>query len=104
MCASADREASRNSPSGWARRQRTAHDAIPASPRQRGQGGMMLKIERLTKTFGKLVAVDNVSFEVPSGQMVGIIGRSGAGKSTLLRMINRLTEPTDGKVHYQGRD
>ena len=54
----------------------------------------MLKIEGLTKTFGTLTAVDNVSFEVPAGQMLGIIGRSGAGKSTLLRMINRLTEPT----------
>jgi phosphonate transport system ATP-binding protein len=45
-----------------------------------------------------LVAVNNVSFEVPSGQMVGIIGRSGAGKSTLLRMINRLTDATSGRI------
>jgi phosphonate transport system ATP-binding protein len=58
----------------------------------------MLKVERLTKTFGSLVAVDNLSFVVPKGQMVGIIGRSGAGKSTLLRMINRLTDATSGRV------
>src|SRR5688572_8774226 len=58
----------------------------------------MLKLERLTRKFGALVAVDEVSFEVPSGQMVGIIGRSGAGKSTLLRMINRLTDATSGRI------
>src|SRR5258705_6541957 len=58
----------------------------------------MLKIEGLTKSFGGLVAVDNVTFEVPTGQMVGIIGRSGAGKSTLLRMINRLTDATSGRI------
>ena len=58
----------------------------------------MLKVEKLTKTFGSLVAVDAVSFEVPAGQMVGIIGRSGAGKSTLLRMINRLTDATSGRI------
>jgi len=58
----------------------------------------MLKVQGLTKRFGSLVAVDHVSFEVPTGQMVGIIGRSGAGKSTLLRMINRLTDATSGRV------
>jgi phosphonate transport system ATP-binding protein len=64
----------------------------------------MLEIDGLTKAFGKLVAVNNVSFEVPAGQMLGIIGRSGAGKSTLLRMINRLTEPTRGRVRCEERD
>ena len=59
---------------------------------------LVLRIEQLTKTFGSLVAVDDVSFQVPRGQMLGIIGRSGAGKSTLLRMINRLVEPTSGRV------
>jgi phosphonate transport system ATP-binding protein len=58
----------------------------------------MLKIERLTKAFGSLVAVDNLSFDVPRGQMLGIIGRSGAGKSTLLRTINRLVDPTSGRI------
>jgi phosphonate transport system ATP-binding protein len=58
----------------------------------------MLKVARLTKAFGSLVAVDNVSFQVPAGQMVGVIGRSGAGKSTLLRMINRLTDATSGSI------
>ena len=58
----------------------------------------MLKAEKLTKTFGSLVAVDKVSFEVPTGQLVGIIGRSGAGKSTLLRMINRLTDASSGRI------
>jgi phosphonate transport system ATP-binding protein len=58
----------------------------------------MLKVERLTKAFGPLVAVDDVSFGVRTGQMVGIIGRSGAGKSTLLRMINRLTDATSGRI------
>ncbi|HVF62911.1 MAG TPA: phosphonate ABC transporter ATP-binding protein [Casimicrobiaceae bacterium] len=58
----------------------------------------MLRVERLTKAFGSLVAVDNLSFEVARGQMLGIIGRSGAGKSTLLRMINRLVDPTSGRI------
>ena len=61
----------------------------------------MLKIEALTKVYGGVAAVDNVTFDVPSGQMVGIIGRSGAGKSTLLRMINRLTDPTSGRILWQ---
>jgi phosphonate transport system ATP-binding protein len=64
----------------------------------------MLKLEGLTKTFGTLAAVDNVSFEVPAGQMLGIIGRSGAGKSTLMRMINRLAEPTAGRIICGDRD
>ncbi len=59
---------------------------------------MTLRIQNLTKKFGQLVACDNLNFDVPAGQMVGIIGRSGAGKSTLLRMINRLIDPTEGRI------
>ena len=58
----------------------------------------MLRVERLTKSFGPLVAVNDVTFEVPTGQMIGIIGRSGAGKSTLLRMMNRLADPSSGRI------
>ena len=60
----------------------------------------MLKIENLTKSFGDLKACDNISLDIPDGQMIGIIGRSGAGKSTLLRMINRLGDATEGRIIF----
>ncbi|GAB4367936.1 MAG: phosphonate ABC transporter ATP-binding protein [Kiloniellaceae bacterium] len=63
----------------------------------------MLQIENLTKTFGATRAVSRVSLDIPEGQMVGIIGRSGAGKSTLLRLINRLIEPSQGSIRFNGR-
>jgi len=62
----------------------------------------MLRIENLTKKFGSKFAVNSVSFELKSAQMVGVIGRSGAGKSTLLRMVNRLTDATSGDIRYDG--
>jgi len=64
----------------------------------------MLELRSLTRCFGALVAVDDVSLSVPAGQMLGVIGRSGAGKSTLLRMINRLLDPTGGAIAFEGRD
>ena len=60
----------------------------------------MLRISQVTRRFGAKVAVDDVTLEIPAGQMVGIIGRSGAGKSTLLRMINRLIDVSDGAIHH----
>ena len=64
----------------------------------------MLEIKGLTRRFGAVTAVDAVSLAIPQGQMVGIIGRSGAGKSTLLRLINRLIEPSAGRIAFAGRD
>lgn len=65
----------------------------------------MLKIENLTKIYPPdTVALKDISFEVPEGQFLVIIGLSGSGKSTLLRCINRLVEPTSGKVIWNGRD
>ncbi|GGH15990.1 phosphonates import ATP-binding protein PhnC [Alsobacter metallidurans] len=64
----------------------------------------MLVIEGLTRRFGGKVAVSDVSLTVESGGFVGVIGRSGAGKSTLLRMINRLQEPSEGRILCDGRD
>ncbi|WP_018237375.1 phosphonate ABC transporter ATP-binding protein [Ensifer sp. BR816] len=62
----------------------------------------MFQLKNVTRQFGKKQAVDAVSFDIPQGQMVGIIGRSGAGKSTLLRMINRLVDPSSGSIDFGG--
>jgi len=67
-------------------------------------GASMLEIELLTRRFGSKTAVDGVSLRISAGQMVGVVGRSGAGKSTLLRMINRLTEPSEGRIIFDGQD
>jgi phosphonate transport system ATP-binding protein len=64
----------------------------------------MLELQGLTRRFGSVTAVDQVRLLVPEGQMVGVIGRSGAGKSTMLRMINRLTDPSEGRILFGGQD
>ena len=64
----------------------------------------MFAVNKLTKRFGANTACDTVSFAVDAPKMIGIIGRSGAGKSTLLRMLNRLTDATEGQVIHEGRD
>ncbi len=65
----------------------------------------LLKIERLSKTYPNGVqALQEVSFEVPRGQFVAVIGLSGSGKSTLLRCINRLIEPSAGHVWLDQRE
>ncbi|HEX2420830.1 MAG TPA: ATP-binding cassette domain-containing protein [Acidimicrobiia bacterium] len=62
-------------------------------------------MENLTKIYDDgTVALKEVSFEVPDGQFLAVIGLSGSGKSTLLRCINRLVEPTSGKVIWNGED
>jgi phosphonate transport system ATP-binding protein len=65
----------------------------------------MLKVEHLTKTYPNgTQALKDVSFEVSEGEFLAVIGLSGSGKSTLLRCINRLIEPTSGKISWDGTD
>jgi phosphonate transport system ATP-binding protein len=64
----------------------------------------MLELRGLKKSFGETSAVDGVSLKIGPGELVGVIGRSGAGKSTLLRLVNRLTDPTEGAVLWNGDD
>ncbi len=65
----------------------------------------MLKIENLTKIYENgFKALDNISLDIPDGQFVAIIGLSGSGKSTLLRCINRLIDPTEGRVIWDDLD
>lgn len=63
-----------------------------------------LEVERLTKHFGGLTAVNSVSFQVNKGQIVGLIGPNGAGKTTLLRLITGILRPDSGKVRFKGKD
>ena len=64
----------------------------------------MLDVKNVSRIFGQKRAVDALSFQIEGPQFVGIIGRSGAGKSTFLRMVNRLTDATDGQILFEGRD
>jgi len=65
----------------------------------------MLTIENLTKVYDNgFKALDNINLEIPDGQFVAIIGLSGSGKSTLLRCINRLIDPTAGRIIWDGLD
>jgi len=65
-------------------------------------GPSFLEVENLTKCFGGLVAVNNVSFHVGRGEMVGLIGPNGSGKTTLLRVISGILVPKAGQVFLQG--
>lgn len=65
----------------------------------------MLKVEHLTKVYDDgTEALKDVSFDVENGEFLAVIGLSGSGKSTLLRCINRLIEPTEGRILWNGED
>lgn len=64
----------------------------------------ILRVSELSKNFGGISAVDNVSFEVYEGDFFGIIGPNGAGKTTLLNLITGFLKPDSGKVFYKGKN
>jgi ABC-2 type transport system ATP-binding protein len=63
-----------------------------------------IEVDHLTKRFGQLAAVDDVSFVVESGELFGLLGPNGAGKTTLIRMLTTLTPPTSGTARVAGYD
>jgi len=63
-----------------------------------------LTINNLTKVFGGLTAVDNVSFEVQEGEIFGLIGPNGSGKTTIFNMISQYYPVTAGKIYFKGQD
>ncbi len=63
---------------------------------------MSIKVENLTKFYGSNLAVDNISFDIKSGEIVGFLGPNGAGKSTTLKMITTYLAPTSGKIFVDG--
>ena len=62
----------------------------------------ILELQNLTKTFGDLVAVDDVNFELQAGEIHAILGENGAGKSTLMNLIYGLYQPSDGNIYISG--
>jgi ABC-2 type transport system ATP-binding protein len=64
----------------------------------------MIKVDNLSRTFGPKTAVDNVSFQVERGEVLGFLGPNGAGKSTTMRMITGYIPPTSGRVAVCGFD
>ncbi|WP_171181480.1 ABC transporter ATP-binding protein [Ruegeria sp. HKCCD8929] len=73
-----------------------AHTNVEAAP--------LLAVSSLSKRFGDVNAVRNVSFEIERGKTFGLVGESGSGKSTVARLVLRLLEPTTGAVHFDGQD
>ena len=64
----------------------------------------MIRIEGLTKSYGKLVAVDHIDLDVPRGTLFGFLGPNGAGKTTTLRMIAGIIRPSEGRIWLGGDD
>ncbi|HMK95334.1 MAG TPA: ATP-binding cassette domain-containing protein [Candidatus Limnocylindrales bacterium] len=62
----------------------------------------IVKVEKLSKTFGNLKAVDNISFEIQEGEIFGLLGPNGAGKTTTINMLTTLLKPTDGNADVCG--
>jgi branched-chain amino acid transport system ATP-binding protein len=65
---------------------------------------MILQVENVSKTFGGLQALLNVTFDLPEGQILGLIGPNGAGKTTLFNVINGVYSPSKGRVIFRGQD
>lgn len=64
----------------------------------------LLELKNLTKRFGGLVAVNNVSMEIKEGEVVGLLGDNGAGKSTLIKMVSGVYRPDEGQIFFKGKE
>lgn len=64
----------------------------------------MIEVKNVTKKYGNLIAVDNISFSIKEGEIIGLLGPNGAGKSTTMNMMTGFIEPTDGEIIIGGYD
>lgn len=65
---------------------------------------MLLEVVELTKRFGGIIAVNNVSFKIEKGELVGLIGPNGSGKTTLVNLISGYYKPDGGRIAFKGKD
>lgn len=66
--------------------------------------GPILQVKEITKTFGGIIALNNVSFDVNKGEILGIIGPNGSGKTTIVNCVTGFVKPSSGSVLFHGRD
>ena len=64
----------------------------------------MIQVEHLTRCYGDLTAVDNVTFHIGHGEVVGLLGHNGAGKTTIMKMLTGFLEPTSGTIRVEDLD
>lgn len=64
----------------------------------------MIEVKNVTKKYGNFVAVDNISFNIKEGEIIGLLGPNGAGKSTTMNMITGFIEQTEGEIIIDGYD
>ena len=62
----------------------------------------MITVKNVCKKYGSFVAVDNISFEINDGEIIGLLGPNGAGKSTTMNMLTGFIEPTSGEILING--
>lgn len=63
----------------------------------------MLEVQSITRHYGELKAVDNVSFSIERGEIIGLLGHNGAGKTTIMKMLSGFIEPDVGSIHFHGK-
>ena len=63
----------------------------------------MIKVAQISKSYQRKLVLDNVSLEVPKGQIFGLLGPNGAGKTTLIRMLNQMLSPDAGSIYFDGQ-
>ena len=63
----------------------------------------LLQVKNLTKSFGSVIANNNISFEVNAGEIVALLGENGAGKSTLVKSVFGLLRPDQGEIYIDGK-
>jgi ABC-2 type transport system ATP-binding protein len=81
-----------------------AHAGAVTKAKMTASSAPVLSVERLCKAFGDLKAVDDLSFQLAAGEIVGLVGPNGAGKTTTISMILGILEPTAGRIEIEGID